>query len=726
MRQRQLVGLCAGAAVAVAGTLVVALNWPTDPTPQALIVEPTADAFVEPPVVVQPAVDEPESVVRNGTGKPVAASLHTLKIRPANAQARSVDVPKRGTKRFSLLGITWTDPDLAVDGTVQVRTRAVATGRWGEWQTLETDGTLGPDGGAEAQGELRGSSEPLWVGPSDGVAARIVDAAGTRPLPAGLRLDLIDPGAAVSTGGQGGGVSTGGQGGGAFTGGQGGGLESSAVTLPSYLSRSGWGADESLVTSTPTIGSTVKVVFVHHTADSAGTADCAGSAAHVRAILAYHVKSRGWLDIGYNFLVDQCGTLFEGRKGGVDKAVVGAHTYGFNSDSAGIVVLGTYTQDGISDAARKTIAQVSAAKLTQYGFDPATTGQLRERATDGKFPVNTLVTFNRIAGHRDGVNTVCPGDGLYAQLPAIRIEASAKVLALKATAPTGGVSANGKYYVPGKATISWSTATPSAMLTKFEVLVDGVAATTLAGTARSGSVAVPSGTHKLQIRAVHVSGNAETTPAATVVSDLTVPVVSAPWLGMRGGTVTTTAVPVTVNFKASDNTKVTWVGGTTPAAGKLPTTATTWPTSAKPGGAITFTVAAKDLVGNAGRASVTRTTSLQPETTAKRTGTWTTRKAASHLNGKALSSTKKNAKLTFTFTGRSAALIVGRTTKSGKADVYLDGKKVSTIDTKSSKTAYRQAIWTRSMAAGKHTVTVLVRATSGRPTVTVDGLAYIQ
>ena len=719
MRQRKLVGLCAGAAVVVAGTAVVTLNWPADPTPQALTVEPTVDA---PAAVVEP-------VVRNGTGKPVAASLHTLNIRPADARARSVDVPKHGTQRFSLLGITWTDPDLAVGGTVQVRTRAIATGRWSGWQTLETEGTLGPDGGAEAQGELRGSSEPLWVGPSDGVAARVVDAGGTRPLPAGLRLDLIDPDSAKPTGGQGGGVELAPSdppSAAPLSSASASASASASVALPSYTSRSGWGADESLVTGTPAIGTTVKVVFVHHTADSAGTADCAGSAAHVRAILAYHVKSRGWLDIGYNFLVDQCGTLFEGRKGGVGKAVVGAHTYGFNSDSAGIVVLGTYTKDGISAAARKTISQVAAAKLTQYGFDPATTGKLTEHATDGKFPVNTVVTFNRIAGHRDGVNTVCPGDGLYAQLPAIRIEASSKVLALKAPAPTGGVSANGKYYVPGKATMSWSTATPSAMLTKFEMLVDGVAAATLAGTARAGQVVVPSGTHKLQVRAVHVSGNAETTPAATVVSDVTAPVVSAPWLGLRGGTVTTTAVPLTVNFKASDNTKVTWVGGTTPSSAKLPTTATTWSTSAKPGGAVTFTIAAKDLVGNAGRAAAIRTTSLRPETAAKRTGTWTTKKVASHLNGKALYSTKKNAKLTFTFTGRSAALIVSRTKKSGKLDVYVDGKKVSTIDTKSSKTAYRQAIWTRSMAAGKHTVTVLVRATSGRPGVTVDGLAYIQ
>jgi hypothetical protein len=337
-----------------------------------------------------------------------------------------------------------------------------------------------------------------------------------------------------------------------------------------------------------------------------------------------------------------------------------------------------------------------------------------------------MVTFPRIAGHRDGDASECPGNALYAQLPDLRDESSARILALKAGAPTGGVSSGGKYYVKGKATLSWTTATPSASVAKFELLVDGSAAGSVAGTVRTGSVAVPSGPHTLQVRATHVSGNAESTPGATVVSDVTLPKVSAPWIALRTGTVSTTAVPVTVNFKATDNVKVGSVSGTSPSAAKLAATATTWSTSSKVGSAVTFTVAATDLVGNAGKASVARTTVLQPETSAKRTGTWTTKKVTSHLNGKALSSSKKNTKLTFTFTGRAASLIVGRSTKAGKASVYVDGKKVATIDTKASKTLYRQAIWSRTLTAGKHTVQVVVLGTSGRPAVTVDGLSYIK
>ncbi|AGZ43404.1 putative N-acetylmuramoyl-L-alanine amidase [Actinoplanes friuliensis DSM 7358] len=714
--------MVAGSAVVVAGAAAVALNWPAGSTPGARGTEAVADAAA-PVAAAQPVSATEPPRIDDGDGKPVSPRLHTVAIAPA----RKVDVPKRDTRQFSLLGMTWSDADLEVGGTVEVRTRSVRTGRWTGWQTLETEGTQGPDSGAEAKRDLRGGTEPLWVGPSDGVAARVVDAKGTKPLPAGLRLDLVDPGKpAGSSGGQGGGLA----------------LEPvpsapaaapeeaaadpvvEKVALPAYTSRAGWKAGPAK--AAPAMGEAVKAMFVHHTADGSTTYDCKDSAAWVRAIQTYQVDSQGWDDIGYNFLVDRCGALFEGRGGGIDKPVVGAHTYGFNTDTASIAVLGTYSTSGVSDAARKVISQVSAARLTAYGFDPSTTAELTERATDGKFPYLSVQTFPRISGHRDGVATECPGNGLYAQLPAIRVEASARILALKASAPTGGVSSGGKYYVKGKATLAWTTATPSGSIAKFELLVDGKLITTLPATARSGSVTVPSGTHTVQVRGTHVSGAAETTAAATVISDVTVPVLSTPWLGLRTGTVSTTSVPLTVNFKATDNTRVTWIGSTSPTKVTLSPTATTWSTSARPGAAVTFGVSAKDLVGNVSTKSVARATALLPETSAKRTGKWTTKSVSSHLNGKALYSSKKDTKLTFTFTGRSAALVVGRFKTSGKATVYLDGKKVSTIDTKASKTTYRQAIWTRSPAYGKHTVTIVVLATKGRPGVTVDGLAYIK
>lgn len=115
------------------------------------------------------------------------------------------------------------------------------------------------------------------------------------------------------------------------------------------------------------------------------------------------------------------------------------------------------------------------------------------------------------------------------------------------------------------------------------------------------------------------------------------------------------------------------------------------------------------------------------ETSATKSGSWTTRSSTSYLGGKSYSSASKNASLTWTFTGKSAAWVVSRASTSGQAYVYVDGTKVATVDLKSSTTAYRQAIWTKSWSSSaKHTVKIVVVGTSGRPTITTDGLVYIK
>ncbi|MFI5493675.1 N-acetylmuramoyl-L-alanine amidase [Actinoplanes sp. NPDC051859] len=758
--------LVTGTAVVVAGGVTAAVLWvPSDPPAQT-----ATDSAAAPAAVVA------EPVVEHGAGKPVRGELRTLAL-PAAAGARSTDVPKRSTQPFSLLGVTWTDRAAVVAGKVEVRTRSVATQAWSDWHVLETDGSRGPDAG-----HGRGATEPLWVGESDGVAARIRGAAGTAPLPKGLRLDLIDPGSSPAKSAR---SSSGGQGGG-FA------LEPAApsslpaapaspeltassapveepspaaatespaaeaptstptttaptspepapappaavgrraaadtVGLPNYVSRRGWGADESIVSGPPTIAPAVKVVFVHHTADAAPS-DCAKSAAHIRAIHTYHTKSLDWGDIGYNFLVDRCGTLFEGRAGGVDKAVVGAQTYGFNTGSSGVAVLGTYIKDGVPEVTRRVLSQLAAAKLSAYGFDPASTATMTSGVNDGKFPRGTVVTFNRISGHRDGYATQCPGDALYAQLPVIRAEAADRVFGLSLKPPTGGVLGGNTYFVKGSAALTWSAATPTDQIARFEVLVDGAVQGTYPAGVRSAAVPLASGSHKVALRATHVRGAVETTPALTVFSDVNAPVVTATGLSLRGGTVTTAAVPVTMTFGVTDNVRVTGVSATSPSSVGLPVTARSWATTTPPGAARTFRISARDAVGNVGTGALVRTPVLVPETAAKRKGTWKAVKKASQLNGKSLTSSQRNAKLTWTFTGRAVSLIAARTARSGKVDVYVDGKKVATVDTRAAKTTNRQAIWTRNLAAGKHTVTVVVRATGGRPAVTLDGLSYLR
>ncbi|MHC5906165.1 hypothetical protein ACVNF4_20005 [Streptomyces sp. S6] len=136
---------------------------------------------------------------------------------------------------------------------------------------------------------------------------------------------------------------------------------------------------------------------------------------------------------------------------------------------------------------------------------------------------------------------------------------------------------------------------------------------------------------------------------------------------------------------------------------------------------------AYDTLGNSAAASVSGTPVIVQETAAVKSGAWTAKSATGYLGGRSLTSTAKNASLTWTFTGRSVGWVVSRAATSGQADIYLEGAKAATIDLKSATTAYRSAVWTKSWAASaKHTLKIVVRATAGRPTVTTDGIVYLK
>lgn len=329
--------------------------------------------------------------------------VHTVPV-PVGTDPDHRTLGAHSTRPFRMLGITWSDPEAVLNGTVRVRTRDSATGAWTTWHALELD-VHAPETGANHRASgVRGGTQPLWVGPSDGVQMR----ASGKELPAGLRVDLVDPDAGAPAT-----VRTAKE------------PMASVAGQPPITSRAGWGADESIVDEPPTYTTDTKAVFVHHTA---GTNDytCAESASIIRGILTYHVKSNGWNDIGYNFLVDKCGTIFEGRAGGVDKPVYGAHTYGFNTDTSGVAVLGDFNTATSTAAVRDSITELAAWKLGLYGINPAGTVVMAAGADNGKFTLGQLVTMNRISGHRDGYPTECPGTNLYGDLPAIRTLATSK------------------------------------------------------------------------------------------------------------------------------------------------------------------------------------------------------------------------------------------------------------------------------------------------------------
>ncbi|MGW5614641.1 N-acetylmuramoyl-L-alanine amidase [Streptomyces sp. NPDC003877] len=343
---------------------------------------------------------------------PSSDGVHTLRVPDGDPHERSL--APRTTEPFSLLGVTWDDPRAPLDGTAYVRTRSRESGAWSAWRPLETDVRAPETGPDRARAGVRGGTQPLWTGPSDGVQVRL---SGER-LPEGLRVELVDPDAGpedavhvvepdvVEPGAAGPGVVPPAAG-------------PLAPDRPAVTARSAWGADESLVKDPPTYTGDTKAMFVHHTAGT-NDYDCSESASIVRGVFLYHVKSNGWNDIGYHFLVDKCGTVFEGRAGGIDKPVLGAHAYGFNTDTSSVSVLGDYSATTANATIRQSVAKVAAWKLGLYGIDPTGTVVLTAGADNGKYKLGEKVTMHRISGHRDGYPTECPGQNLYNDLPEIR------------------------------------------------------------------------------------------------------------------------------------------------------------------------------------------------------------------------------------------------------------------------------------------------------------------
>lgn len=183
------------------------------------------------------------------------------------------------------------------------------------------------------------------------------------------------------------------------------------VPQPVVISRSAWGADESWMDWTPEYAPVDKIML-HHTA-SGGDSD---PVAEVRAIYYYHAVVRGWGDIGYHFLVDKFGNIYQGRYGGDD--VIGGHTYGWNTGSLGVSVLGCYDSSacsapqGVTDATLSAIADLAAWTASRRWLDPRAWRDF----DNGDDTVSTYV----LSGHQDYAATACPGDRLYAQLLYLR------------------------------------------------------------------------------------------------------------------------------------------------------------------------------------------------------------------------------------------------------------------------------------------------------------------
>ena len=191
----------------------------------------------------------------------------------------------------------------------------------------------------------------------------------------------------------------------------------SQAGTPAIVTRAAWGANEEIVRARPSFAPAVRLAVIHHTAGS-NSYTRAQAAAIVRGIEVYHVQGNGWNDIGYNFLVDRFGTVYEGRGGGVERNVIGAHAEGFNTGTTGIALLGNYTSAVPPPAQQNALAGLVAWRLDVAHVDPRST-VVYTSGGNAKFRAGRVVTLRAISGHRDTGPSECPGGRAYALLPGL-------------------------------------------------------------------------------------------------------------------------------------------------------------------------------------------------------------------------------------------------------------------------------------------------------------------
>ena len=382
----------------------------------------------------------------------LGAPSGTAGVRSARTRVSRVIRPGR---RFNLVGLSWRGGRVS---SLSFRVRRDG-GRWSRWVAVGSGGDDGPDRGAREFRRAQRTSNPLWAGdadelqltaaPSRGVRdlrLRFVNTKGTATPLARLRTKLRRTATAAVS---------------AFRTLVGARDALADTSQPAIVPRAQWASDKCPPRAAPVYGE-VKLAFIHHTvsANDYGPED---SAAMVLGVCRYHRNTNGWNDIGYNFLVDRYGTIFEGRAGGISQAVVGAQAQGYNSSSTGIASLGTFSSDGQTEAGLGAIARLLSWKLAVHGVPPTGTVQVTSGGgATNRYPAGSRPTFERISGHRDGDATACPGDGLYAQLP--RLRAMVSPGPPRAATTTSAATERRNITYGGKAAVSVKLATAAAPL----------------------------------------------------------------------------------------------------------------------------------------------------------------------------------------------------------------------------------------------------------------------
>ena len=380
-------------------TAAAAAGWMASGLPFAAAAPTAAAGDMDTEIITLTGATGEPTAAASGEEAADAAALRNAPDAAAAGWSARVDVDD-GTQAVAL---SWTD---APTGEVEVRGHG--DDGWSGWIHLHADPDERPDGAERDSGGM------AWFGDPgvDEVEVRVESGALVDLELQSMRYEAPEgaavPAAAATT---------------------------SAAAQPTILPRSsytnqGWVYGNSGCGSGPKQAADgIAFAAVHHTVNS-NTYSASDVPAMLAAIYAYHTGTNGWCDTGYNFLVDRFGRIWEGRSGGIDKAIVGGHASGFNTGSVGVAFLGQY-EPGVSPSAiEPTAASVDAAsaligwKLGLHGVDPTSSVRVTSGGSN-KWSAGTQVTLSRVSGHRDLGYTACPGLNLYEQLPAIRLKAKA-------------------------------------------------------------------------------------------------------------------------------------------------------------------------------------------------------------------------------------------------------------------------------------------------------------
>jgi hypothetical protein len=336
-------------------------------------------------------------------------------------------------QRFVLAGIDWLGPPQAH---IELRARHVTRG-WTPWVRASVLGHDSDRGETIAHALV---GEPIWTGPADAVQLRSAGVVEGLNVHLVLAAAVADPGDHDSAGADPGDHDSAdaGQSAGARqsagTGQSAGRTAGPAAALPlatpdlpagpgqpPIIARSAW-ARGLLPRVAPAYGE-IRVAFVHHSVNANGYSS-AEVPAMLRSIYVFHTYSRGWNDFGYNFAIDAYGRIWEGRAGGIDRPVIGAQAGGYNVESFGAVLLGDFSATLPTSAARAALAHLIAWKMALHGVPVTGKVTVEVDPPDAfytRFRPGQHVSLPRIAGHRDGCTTDCPGYDMYVNgMPPLR------------------------------------------------------------------------------------------------------------------------------------------------------------------------------------------------------------------------------------------------------------------------------------------------------------------